>query len=183
MGTSVGSPERFVETSEQLQQRLGSQVLGPQHRVIGSELAGHTRRDRRFVDISLGERHRERADGRAAVAGQERDQQGRVDAAGQKGADRHVTDHLALDRTIEQLFQFLLIWRRRGRIGQGRAPIAIDARLGIAKSPFEAAAGLELANASQHGARGRNVVERHQIANGVQIERLRIGQHAERLER
>src|SRR5262249_31003649 len=97
-------------------------------------------------------------------------QQGRIDPSRQKRAYRDVADHLSLDSAVKQLLQFVCIWDGCGRVHHWRAPVPFDGWLSVARAPHESATGLKLPHTLENGTRRRNIIERHEIAHGNQVQ-------------
>src|SRR6266852_1961540 len=151
--------------------------------MLSPKPAGHEFRNGRFVQVALSERDGKRADWPSAVSCHQGYQQGRINTTRQKRTDRHITDHLALDGVVEQGFEFPLIRGSCCCVYHRRAPVTLDCRLIGPEAPLEAATGFELVHAVENGTRRGNIVERHQITHGDQVNLAKYSQCTKWLER
>ena len=84
-------------------EQLGRVGLDDELGVLGAEVAGHDPGVATLVEHRVLEADRERADRAAAGAGHRAHHDGRVDAAGEEGAERHVGHEPARHRRLDVL--------------------------------------------------------------------------------
>ena len=153
--------ERLVEHPGQGRDQVERLVRGDvELGVLGAEPVGDRTRERGLVEARLAKPDREGPDRLCALGLHQGRDQGGIDAAGKERADRHVGDHPAANRVLQQEVEFGHDLGVRALLGiaggqSDRVPVGGQAR-GTARVDLQPMAGGELAHAAVDALRARH---------------------------
>src|SRR5262249_49557259 len=166
-GVGEGCGERGDRRGKKVEALLAGELL---RRVFGPQSLRGQRRPRRLVEALLQEADRERSE-RLLVPGGERGDGGRVDAAGEEDAHRHVGDQPLRDRLVEQIEE--LLPGVGGRVRQRRRYLPVPAQPEAALVEDRHVRGRQLADVLVDAQGRRQVLAGEVLDQRFRVERAR----------